>query len=47
MNPETDWLLWRLEVDINARLDKLHDELLAKLRWMARSTVQATRADRL
>ena len=35
-----EWKLW------NA-LDKLHDELLAKLRSMAKSTGQRTRVDRL
>jgi hypothetical protein len=47
MNPEIDWRLWRLSSDINSRLDKIHDELLAKLRFMAKSTGQTTRVDRL
>ncbi len=32
---------------INTDLDRLHDELLAKLRTMARSTGQRTRVDRI
>ena len=47
MNPEIDYRLWQLEAAFNARLDRLHDELLAKLRTMARSTGQAMRVDRL
>lgn len=34
-----EWRIWR-------DLDKLHDELLAKLRSMARSTGQRLRVDR-
>lgn len=36
-------LRWKIDRD----LDRLHDELLAKLRTMARSVGQRTRADRL
>lgn len=36
-----------LELKIHRALDKLHDELLAKLRSMAKSTGQRTRVDRL
>lgn len=38
-----DALAWKFNRD----LDRLNDELLAKLRTMARSTGQRTRADRL
>ncbi|MCR4303701.1 MAG: hypothetical protein NUV63_05670 [Gallionella sp.] len=38
-----DAMAWTLNRD----LDRLHDELLAKLRSMARSTGQRTRADRV
>ena len=37
MNPEIDYRLRQLEAGLNARLDRLHDELLAKLRTMAKS----------
>ena len=47
MNPEIDYRLWSLEAAFNARLDRLHDELLAKLRTMAKSVGQRTRVDRL
>jgi hypothetical protein len=40
-------MLIELEAEINANLDRLYDELLAKLRTMARSVGQRTRADRL
>lgn len=40
-------MLIKLESDLNAHLDRLHDELLAKLRTMARQTGQFTRVDRL
>ena len=36
----------RLQRRLNAAIDKLHDELLAKLRTMARSVGQRTRAGR-
>jgi hypothetical protein len=39
-------MLIELEAEINANLDRLHDELLAKLRTMARSVGQRTRVDR-
>ena len=38
-----DALAWKFNRD----LDRPHDELLAKLRTMARSTGQRTRVDRL
>ena len=38
-----DALAWKFNRD----LDRLHDELLAKLRSMAKSTGQRTRVDRL
>ena len=47
MNDDTEHKLWQLRVKIEAALDRLHDELLAKLRTMARSTGQAMRVDRL
>lgn len=46
MNPEIDYRLWALEAGLNVKLDKLHNELLAKLRTMARSVGQRTRTDR-
>ena len=36
-----------LEQEINAVLDRIHDEALVKLRSMARSTGQRTRVDRM
>lgn len=47
MNDDTEHKLWQLRVKIEAALDRLHDELLAKLRTMARSTGQLMRVDRL
>jgi hypothetical protein len=47
MSDEIEQRLWKLRTDTEAALDRLHDELLAKLRTMARSTGQRTRADRL
>ena len=47
MNDDTEHKLWQLRVKIEAALDRLHDELLAKPRTMARSTGQAMRVDRL
>lgn len=47
MNEEIKRMLANLDVRLNAALDKLHDELLAKLRTMARQTGQFTRVDRL
>lgn len=38
-----DAMAWKLNHD----LDRLHDELLAKLRSMAKSVGQRTRADRM
>lgn len=46
MNHEIENALTNLACDITIKLDRLHDELLAKLRTMARRTGQATRADR-
>lgn len=46
MNDDTEHKLWQLRVKIEAALDRLHDELLAKLRTMARSQGQRLRADR-
>ena len=39
-------MLIELEWRIERELDRIHDELLAKLRWMARSHGQRTRIDR-
>ena len=47
MSPEISKLLDDLQRDINTRLDLLHDGLLAKLRFMARSFGQQTRVDRV
>lgn len=47
MNHEIENALTNLACDITIKLDRLHDELLAKLRTMARRTGQATRVDRL
>ena len=46
MNPEIDYRLWSLKAGFNLKLDRLHNELLAKLRTMARSVGQRTRTDR-
>jgi hypothetical protein len=46
MNDDINQRLWQLRLDIEGRLDRLHDELLAKLRTMARSVGQRTRTDR-
>ena len=46
MNHEIENALTNLACDITIKLDRPHDELLAKLRTMARRTGQATRADR-
>ena len=40
-------MLANLDGRLNASLDRLHDELLAKLRSMAKSVGQRTRADRV
>jgi hypothetical protein len=40
-------MLIELEWRINRELDRIHDQFLAKLETMARSTGQRTRADRL
>lgn len=42
-----EYQLNQLRVKIEKDLDRLHDELLAKLRKMARQTGQFTRVDRL
>lgn len=47
MNEEIKRMLANLDGRLNAAIDKLHDELLAKLRTMARSTGQLMRVDRL
>ncbi len=47
MNREISQRLDDLRHDINTRLDHLHDELLAKLRSMAKSVGQRTRVDRI
>ena len=41
-----EYQLNQLRVKIERDLDRLHDELLAKLRFMARSFGQRTRTDR-
>jgi hypothetical protein len=43
MTTHTGLALLLLHRNINARLDKLHDELIARLRTMARSTGQRMR----
>lgn len=47
MTEEIRRMLANLDGRFNAALDLIHDELLAKLRTMARSTGQRTRTDRL
>lgn len=47
MNHEIERRLLNLACDITIKLDRLHDELLAKLRTMARSVGQRTRVDRI
>ena len=47
MNHEIENALTNLACDITIKLDRLHDELLAKLRSMARSVGQKTSVDRL
>lgn len=47
MTPEIEQRLRALEWNLWRDLDRLHDELLAKLRSMAKSVGQRTRADRL
>ena len=46
-NPVIAARLFNLEAAINARLDRIHDEALAKFRSLARSTGQRTRTDRV
>jgi len=45
-NPIIAARLFNLEAAINVRLDKIHDEALAKFRTLARPTGQRTRTDR-
>ena len=47
MTDETEHRLWQLRVKIEAALDRLHDELLVKLRFIARSDGQRMRVDRV
>lgn len=47
MKSELERRLAFLEWSFGRSLDRLHDELLAKLETMARSTGQRTRTDRL
>ncbi len=47
MLDETEHQLRQLRVKIDKDLDRLHDELLAKLRSMAKSVGQRTRVDRV
>lgn len=42
-----EYQLSQLRVKIEKDLDRLHDELLAKLRSMAKSVGQRTRVDRI
>lgn len=46
MSNDIERALWRLAGLITYRLDKIHDETLAKFRTLARSTGQLTRVDR-
>lgn len=46
MTPQLELRLVLLANNFDASLDRLHDELLAKLRTMARSVGQRTRMDR-
>lgn len=46
MTIKTDLQLIKLEAKFNAALDRLHDELLALLETMARSTGQKLRVNR-
>ena len=47
MSNDIEYQLRQLRVKIEKDLDRLHDELLAKLRSMAKSVGQRTRADRV
>ena len=47
MKSELDRRLTFLDWSLNRSLDRLHGELLMKLRTMARSVGQTTRVDRL
>lgn len=46
MTIKTDLQLIHLEANLNAALDRLHDELLARLETMARSVGQKLRVNR-
>lgn len=47
MTPKTEASLIAMLADFNFRLDRIHDEALARFRTLARSTGQRTRVDRL
>ena len=47
MNHEIERRLLNLACDITIRLDRIHDEELAKFRHLAKSTGQRTRGDRV
>ena len=47
MNNDIERALWRLAGMITYRLNKIHDEALAKFRSLAKSTGQRTRVDRV
>ncbi len=47
MSNDIEYQLRQLRVKIEKDLDRLHDELLAKLRSMAKSVGQRTRVDRV
>lgn len=47
MNEELEARLWKLLLDIDAGLTRIQDEAIAKFDWLAKSTGQRTRVDRL
>lgn len=47
MTNNTEDRLRKLRLQIEAALDRVHDEAIAKFRTLAKSTGQRTRADRL
>ena len=47
MNHEIENALTNLACDITIKLDRIHDEVLAKFRHLAKSTGQRTRIDRV
>lgn len=47
MSDDIEHRLWQLRTKIEAELDRIHDETLAKFRTLARSTGQLTRVDRV